>query len=144
MPPAAAGNTRIAVRVQYADTDAGGVVHHASYLRWFEQARSQWLRERGHTLAQLQQQGFVFAVTCAELRYRACLRLDDEAEITARVQERRRSTVTFAQAAHCDGKVACQAQVRLACLSPESGKPVRIPAALLAANAPETPAAGAN
>ena len=127
MPAAAAGSARIDVQVQYADTDAGGVAHHASYLRWFEQARSHWLRQRGLQLAQLQRQGFVFAVARAELRYLSPLRLDDEAVITAHLQKRGRSSLTFAQQAFCSGQIACQAQVRLACLDPQSGRPVRIP-----------------
>ena len=128
---AAEDEVRIAVRVQYADTDAGGVAHHASYLRWFEQARSDWLRRRGPTLAEWQRRGFVFAVVQAELRYRSFLHLDDEVAITASILRRGRSTVTFAQQALCNDQSVCQAQIRLACINPQSGRPTRIPAQLL-------------
>ncbi len=125
--PAGGAEASIASRVGYVDTDAAGVAHHSSYLRWLEEARSAWVRERGCSLADWSSAGLVFAVAGAQLSYLRPLRLDDEIVATAALAKRGRSSSTFSQLILRGGETACAASIRLVCLDCATGKPVRIP-----------------
>lgn len=115
-------------RIYYSDTDAGGVIYHASYLRFFEEARCEFLRERGFTVKGLLEQGYVFAVVRLEIDYKAPGFLDDLLEITTAVRKSSGATLTFGQRAlrSSDRKVLAAAEVTLACLD-KGGRPCRIP-----------------
>ncbi len=72
------------VRIYYEDTDAGGVVYHANYLRYMERACNEWLRSLGRSIKQINQQdGCLFAVASLDLQYKVPAKLDDELLITA-------------------------------------------------------------
>jgi acyl-CoA thioester hydrolase len=122
------------VRVYWEDTDAGGVVYHAAYLRFIERARSEWLRACGVEQQRLREQhGILFVVAEMQVRFRAPARLDDElcAQVTAFT--RRSASMSFAQCIlrPADGALLIEADVRAACIDAASYKPRRIPDSLL-------------
>ncbi len=88
----------ISVRIYYEDTDAAGVVYHASYLRFMERARTEYMRARGVDLEEYRRtRGLVFAVRALTLEYLRPARYNDLVQVSARVQERRRSSLWIAQ-----------------------------------------------
>lgn len=82
-------------RVRYAETDQMGVVYHANYLVWCEMGRTELIRQRGSSYAQLEREGLVLAVADASIRYHAAARYDDMIRVEARVEEVRSRTVKF-------------------------------------------------
>lgn len=123
---------RWAVRVYYEDTDAGGVVYYANYLRFMERARTEWLRSLGFEQDRLvHEMGTLFAVTDVELRYLRPARFNDALEVTARVVERRRASLRFAQAVLRGGETLCEGHIRIASLDAVSFRPRPIPDAII-------------
>lgn len=123
------------VRVYYEDTDSGGVVYYANYLRFLERARSEWLRALGIGQSRLaREQGLAFAVRELHLDLRAPARLDDLLEVSVEVSEVRRASLIFKQQVHHAGGIVtlCSARVRVACIDSASFKPRPIPEAILA------------
>lgn len=123
------------VRVYWEDTDAGGIVYYANYLKFFERARTEWLRSLGvhqHTLKQ--QTGGMFVVSQAQVDYLRSAMLDDALVITTHLQEASRASLTLEQkawrAAPEAQNLLCQARIRAAWVS-AVGKPARIPLDLL-------------
>jgi acyl-CoA thioester hydrolase len=89
---------RLPVRVYYEDTDAGGVVYHTGYIRYFERARTEWLRALGYSQKQLAEEaGVLFTVVELTVRFLKPARLDDMLEVLARVGERRGASLAFVQ-----------------------------------------------
>ena len=122
----------ISVRVYYEDTDAGGVVYYANYLRFMERARTEWLRHLGFEQDELARDpGVLFAVRTANLEFLKPARFDDLLEVTAEVRERGRASLTFAQHVRRDDDVLCAGEVRVACLQAQSFSPCPIPPAIL-------------
>ena len=122
------------VRVYWEDTDAGGVVYHAGYVRFLERARSEWLRARGIAQQRVREQhGILFVVADMQLRFLAPARLDDELEVCVNTFTRRSASLLFTQCIlrPADGMALIQAQVRAACIDAATYKPVRIPDFLL-------------
>jgi acyl-CoA thioester hydrolase len=122
------------VRVYWEDTDAGGVVYHASYLRFIERARSEWLRSRGVEQQKLRAtHGILFVVSEIELKFVSPARLDDELVATIDSFTRRSASLTFAQCIlrPADGVRLVEARVRAACVDAATLKPTRIPDFLL-------------
>src|SRR3954467_3957464 len=88
------------VRVYYEDTDAGGVVFYANYLRFFERARTEWLRGQGVGQQALREQtGVIFIVAESNVRYRRPARLDDVVDVTVEVREAGRASLVIGQQA---------------------------------------------
>lgn len=118
-------------KVYYADTDAGGVVYYANYLRWLEMARSDWLEETGTSVADFVERGVVFAVVRVEIDYHVPAVLGNEVEITVVPQQLRRVRFTLRQdVMRCgDGTKLASASVTVACLTP-AGKLTAIPTEL--------------
>src|SRR5262245_40229662 len=83
------------VRIYYEDTDCGGVVYYANYLKYFERARTQYLEERGLSVTELMQAGRVFVVVHAEVDYRTPARYGDHLEIETVVSEMNPAAITF-------------------------------------------------
>jgi len=126
------------VRVYWEDTDAGGVVFYANYLKFFERARTEWLRTLGFGQQQLhKEQGLLFVVTDTELQYREPARLDDELIITVALANASRTTLTLAQAALCGARVLAESRITLACVAAASFRPRRLPPPILDALASE-------
>jgi acyl-CoA thioester hydrolase len=126
------------IRVYWEDTDAGGVVYHASYVRFLERARSEWLRTRGVAQQRLREQhGILFVVADMQLRFIGPARLDDELDVCINAFTRRSASLMFTQCIlrRADGAVLVEAQVRAACINAASYKPIRIPDFLLTESA---------
>jgi len=119
------------VRVYYEDTDAGGVVYYANYLKFFERARTEWLRSLGLNQDKLaQEEGLIFVVRRALLDFARPARLDDMLEVTVEPRKLARVYVDLVQEARCGTQALARAEIRVACLNHESFKPVAIPQSL--------------
>src|SRR5262249_18774639 len=122
------------IRVYWEDTDAGGVVYHASYVRFLERARSEWLRARGISQPLVRDElGVLFVVRDLQLEFVAAARLDDELDVTIDSFERRSASLSFVQCIlrRADGAVLTRARVRAACIDAATWQPRRIPDSLL-------------
>ncbi|MCP1726398.1 acyl-CoA thioester hydrolase [Natronospira proteinivora] len=118
------------VRVYYEDTDVGGVVYYANYLRFMERARTEWLRSLGFEQDRLiRDEGVLFAVTSAQINYRAPARFNDLLHVTARISEQRRSRIVFEQAVYRveDGQHLTDGVIKVACLDAERFRPRPLP-----------------
>ncbi|MDM4771721.1 tol-pal system-associated acyl-CoA thioesterase [Solimonas sp. SE-A11] len=120
------------IRVYYEDTDASGVVYHANYLRWFERARTEWLREKGYGQERLRlEAGVAFTISTIEIGYLKPARLDDELQVQTRVVELRRASLIFEQSLlRDDGQVLTTARVRIACVDAATFRPKALPSGL--------------
>ncbi|MDD2720338.1 MAG: tol-pal system-associated acyl-CoA thioesterase [Gallionella sp.] len=119
------------VRVYFQDTDAGGVVYHASYVNFMERARTEWLRTHGYSNAGLMKEfGVVFVVRSMKLDYLKPALLDDMLEVSAQVKEIGRSRLTLVQTVRRGEELLTQGEVHLVCVALESFKPVSVPEAL--------------
>jgi acyl-CoA thioester hydrolase len=120
------------IRVYFQDTDAGGVVYHASYVNFMERARTEWLRERySYTNGSLLKEfGVVFVVRSIKLDYLKPALLDDLLAVTAGVRETGRSRVVVLQNVMRGEEVLVEAEVHLVCVSMSNFKPVSIPEVL--------------
>lgn len=119
------------LRVYWEDTDASGVVYHANYLRWFERARTEWLRARGFDQETLRvRDGVAFTVADLSIRYRRPARLDDALEVRLEVPELRRASLGFRQGLYrlADGELLAEASVRVGCVDAASFRPRPLPA----------------
>lgn len=118
------------VRVYYEDTDAGGVVFYANYLKYLERARTEWLRSLGFDQSLLiETADALFAVVSVNARYRQPARLDDELDVGVLIADSGRSSIGFIQEIHRkrDGVLLFSAEVKVACLSASAFKPRAIP-----------------
>lgn len=119
------------VRVYLEDTDAQGVVYNASYFRFMERARTEWLRDRGIDHDELRlAHGVLLVLTAIEARFRAAARLSDLLNVSADVAELRRTRVVFDQRiVHGvrDGAVVCEGRAEVACIDAERPRPRRWP-----------------
>ena len=122
------------VRVYYEDTDTGGVVYYANYLKFFERARTEWLRAAGFGQQALAaEQGLQFVVARIECDYRRPARLDDVIDIDVRVIQAGRVSVVFEQMARRGDDVLAQARVRAGCVDTKTLAPRAMPAPMLEA-----------
>jgi acyl-CoA thioester hydrolase len=122
------------LRVYYEDTDAGGVVYYANYLKFFERARTEWLRRAGiEQRGLLDDFGLQFVVAQIECHYRKPARLDDEVEIDLTVARAGRAFVVFEQTARRADAVLATARVKVACIDARRFLPAAMPAPMLAA-----------
>jgi len=121
------------VRVYYEDTDAGGVVYYANYLRFLERARTEWLAAMGFPLTVLEREHeAIFVVHRLEIEYTQPARLGEVLEVTFSVAERGRSRLIALQDVTRQGARLVHARVTLACLDRQSWRPARIPQSLAA------------
>ena len=119
------------MRVYYEDTDFGGVVYYANYLRFFERARTEWLRSLGVDHQALARgAGLQFVVRRAEIDFLRGAQLDDELQITVELAERRRTYLMLKQRALRGEEPMAVALVQAACIDRNSFKPAPIPASL--------------
>ncbi len=118
---------RLPVRVYYEDTDAGGIVYHASYIRFAERGRTEFVRMLGLDQgAYRDETGLGFAVKSMTVDYIKPALLDDELEVLTEVQEARGASITFLQTVLRAGEALTRLTVRVACLN-KAGRPVRLP-----------------
>jgi acyl-CoA thioester hydrolase len=126
--PTAAAPFRHALRVYWEDTDAGGVVFYANYLKFFERARTEWLRSLGVRQQALREAtGAIFVVTDTALRYRQPARLDDALDVTVVVHELRPASMKLAQQAWRGDTLLCEGDIRIGCVEADTLRPRRIP-----------------
>ena len=114
-------------RVYYEDTDAGGVVYYANYLKFAERARTDFLREKDIHQAELYaKQGIAFVVHALEASYHAPGTLDDLLEVTVAIAETKNTSVTMHQEISAAGKKLFSLTIRIVCVNRDM-KPIRIP-----------------
>ena len=117
------------VRVYWEDTDAGGVVFYANYLKFFERARTEWLRAAGVEQQRLRDDsGAMFVVAEVQTRYLAPARLDDLLQVTVRVEEQGTASMVIVQEAFRGDMLLAKGRIRIGCVHAESLRPCRIPA----------------
>jgi acyl-CoA thioester hydrolase len=120
------------VRVYWEDTDAGGIVFYANYLKYFERARTEWLRACGIGQQRwLDTSGLMFVVTETAMRYLHPARLDDPLRVTVAPVELGRARMLLAQQAWLEDTLLCEGRIQIACVSQGDCKPRRIPHDLL-------------
>lgn len=122
------------VRVYYEDTDAGGVVFYANYLKFFERARTEMLRQNGILQQELiEKSGLLFVVRRVHVEYRQSARLDDQLEITARPRLQGRARLIFEQEARRmnDQALLCSAEAEIVCVTADGFRPQPIPREIL-------------
>ncbi len=114
--------------IYYEDTDAGGVVYHANYLKFFERARSQWLNELGISQADLLADDLAFAIKHSELDFCKPARLEQNLIVETKVNKVNRASLLFEQQLVDEmGVVYCKAMILVACISLSEMKPKAIP-----------------
>jgi len=120
------------IRVYYEDTDCGGVVYYANYLKYFERARTEFIREKGESLIDYMNKGITFIVVRAEIEYKFPARYNDILDITTKVSEVRGATFTldYNVLRKEDRKLVASGMTKLGCIDKE-GKPIRIPDSML-------------
>lgn len=122
------------VRVYYEDTDAGGVVYHASYLKYFERARTELLREKGFHQHDLREcDHVVFVVRKLSIDYIAPARLDELLQVESEITTLRGASMTFSQKLiNQAGCILCSAEVLVVCVDSLKMKPVALPKSIIA------------
>ncbi len=127
-PAHAAAPFRHPLRVYWEDTDAGGVVFYANYLKFFERARTEWLRQRGVEQQALRAStGALFVVTDTRVSYRAPARLDDLLDVTVDLQRRGSASMQLAQQAWRGDTLVAEGEIRIGCVDDGTFRPRRIP-----------------
>ncbi|MDD5382548.1 MAG: tol-pal system-associated acyl-CoA thioesterase [Candidatus Margulisbacteria bacterium] len=122
---------RFKLRIFYKDTDAEGVVYYANYLGYFEQGRTELLRQMGVNLKELKEkQGIVFAVTKVECDYKAPAQYDDELLVTTEIKEKTPVRIIFKQEVLRGENVLVSALITLCAISLNDFKPTRLPAGI--------------
>lgn len=123
------------VRAYYEDTDSGGVVYYANYLRFMERARTELLRAHGIEQTKVMaQDGVVFAVRAANVQYFKPIRFDDLMEVTVQIRKVGRASIDFYQTIRppkSEGMMYCSADIKIACVSAEGFRPRRVPPYIL-------------
>ncbi|MEC5163035.1 acyl-CoA thioester hydrolase [Janthinobacterium sp. CG_23.3] len=120
------------VRVYYEDTDAGGIVYYANYLKFFERARTEWLRAIDvgqHDL--LQREDAMFVVKSVSADYHAPAKLDDVLQLTLAIEKLGRASIVFVQQAWCGERLLNTARVKVGCVD-AALRPRAVPAAVAA------------
>ncbi len=114
------------LRVYYEDTDMGGIVYYANYLKFIERGRSEWVRKIGLNQREMKAEGFVFAVRRIEADYLSSARLDDELIVETEIIKVTAARLVMEQSVKKSDDVLFQAKVTIACVN-EAGRPVRLP-----------------
>ena len=132
LPRDGSAGFRWRLRVYYEDTDAGGIVYYANFLKFFERCRTEWLRALGfgqHRLAH--DHGLQFVVTSITCDYKQPARLDDELTVLAQLERAGGASLVFAQAIWRDDSLLAQGRVKVACVDTRRLAPTALPGALL-------------
>jgi acyl-CoA thioester hydrolase len=119
---------RFEMRVYWEDTDAAGIVFYANYLKFFERARSEWLRSLGHEQEALRRDaGIAFVVSETAVRYRRPARLDDVLSVSVEVSHLGQASLEIDQRAWRADELLAQATIRIGCVELGTFRPCRIP-----------------
>ncbi len=131
-PGRAGADFGFALRVYWEDTDAGGIVFYANYLKFFERARTEWLRSLGVEQEKLKQdEGSIFVVSETAVRYLRPARLDDWLHVTVVAQSRRQASLTVSQQCWRDDTLLAEGTIRIGCVDCGTFRPRRIPISIL-------------
>ncbi len=121
-------------RVYYEDTDAGGIVFYANYLRFFERARTEWLRHLGFEHVRMHRElGLIFVVKELHVNYHKPAKLDDMLQLGVKLRVLKRASLSLEQSAYLQASpevapvMLASAEIRLACLDAETLKPIALP-----------------
>jgi tol-pal system-associated acyl-CoA thioesterase len=120
------------IRVYYEDTDCGGVVYYASYLRWMERSRTEFLRQRGVELAQWMQRDVWFSVAECNVKYKRPAKYDDALDVATAIEDVGGAAFWVKNEVRRRGELLAEARVRIACMGTD-GRPKRIPGEIAAA-----------
>ncbi len=118
------------IRIYYEDTDSGGVVYYANYLKYMERARTEWLRQFGFEQDELiEKDDVLFAVRSVQVEYLLPARFNDELMVSAELIEQGRASLTIAQkiTRPADNSLLCKGIIKIVSLRPDSFKPCAIP-----------------
>lgn len=128
------------IKIYYEDTDCGGVVYYANYLKYFERARTEYLEMRGHSVAALMEQGVIFVVVRAELDYCSPGRYGETLVVETEIGDLTRAALTFSHVIRekVSGRVVVKGSARLAATD-RSGKVTRLDKGLVATLQPALP-----
>jgi acyl-CoA thioester hydrolase len=131
--PQGAEHFRWPMRIYWEDTDAGGVVFYANYLKLFERARTEWLRSLGFSQQALRSEtGLMFVVTDTSVKYLRPAVLDDEVQVSVQLSQAGRVRLTLDQVAWRGHTRLAEGRIRIACVDAVHLKPAAMPASLLA------------
>ncbi len=118
----------INVRVYFEDTDAGGVVYNANYIKFLERARTDWLRSRNFEQHSMLEEGLGFVVASIEINFRKAAKLDDLLTVTCVPEQLRSASVIFAQKIfNSNGEMVVEAKVKIACVDLKLMRPKLFP-----------------
>ena len=116
------------VRIYYEDTDSGGVVYYANYLKFMERARTEWLRAEGFEQDELiAKENVIFAVRSVQADYLSPARFNEEIIISTRVIKKGKASISVEQIVKRNNDVLCKAIIKIACLNAQSFKPALMP-----------------
>jgi acyl-CoA thioester hydrolase len=116
----------ITIRVRYAETDRMGLLHHANYLVYFEQARTELLRSHGLSYKDLEDQGYLLVLTKIEVRYRWPARYDDLLTVKTTVMRTTTVRIDHRYEVFCQGRLLAEGTSTLACID-RDGRPQALP-----------------
>ncbi len=120
------------ITIYYEDTDAGGVVYHSNYLKFFERARTEMLRSIGVSQNILLEQQIGFVVRHVDIDFIQGARLDDQLNVVTTISELKRASIIFCQElVNPEDKVLCKAMVKVACINIEHMKPKAMPQSII-------------
>ena len=122
--------SHLLIRIYYEDTDAGGIVYHASYLRFMERGRTEMLRDCGYSQADMMQKGAQFVLSDLSLKYCRPAFLDDEVLVESSIVTVKRTWLAFEQIVKRGGDTLCEGSFRVACIDTQVQKPMPIPQAI--------------
>jgi len=103
-------------RIYYHDTDCGGVVYYANYLKYLEEARTEYMESRGFNLKELSEKGTLFVVKRVDIEYKAPAHYSDMIEVSTKINKIRNVSVEFLQEIKCSGKALVSAITTLVCI----------------------------
>jgi len=116
------------IRIYYEDTDSGGVVYYANYLKFMERARTEWLRAEGFEQDELiAKENVIFAVRSVQADYLSPARFDEELIVRTQVVKKGKASITVEQAVKRNEDVLCKATIKIACLNAQDFKPALMP-----------------
>jgi len=120
------------ITIYYEDTDAGGVVYHSNYLKFFERARTEMLRSIGVSQQVLLEQHIGFVVRHADIDFMQGARLDEQLDVVTTISELKKASLVFCQElVNPENKVLCKAIVRVACIDNERMRPKAMPQSII-------------
>ncbi|MCK6261938.1 tol-pal system-associated acyl-CoA thioesterase [Vibrio sp. ZSDE26] len=120
------------VTVYYEDTDAGGVVYHSNYLKYFERARTEMLRSIGVSQHSLLEENVAFVIRHIDIDFLQGARLDEQLNVVTTISNLKKASITFCQEiVNLDGKILCKALVKVACIDNVKMRPKAMPQSIV-------------